>query len=118
MQKIIVDNYTNLQHGEFECDCLDIEANKEFNEIVTIDEVIEYLTPSVQDMSPYVYFNELGINDTCSLFSEIINKRLNRTELPDMPDVFGALGAILKPDYTDMAQDMAHSHIVNPDIIS
>jgi len=105
MYKLIVDNYTNLQGGSFECDCLDVANNEELSRIVTLDEVYEHLTPIVHDMPVSSYFVEQGINDTCSLFAEIINKREGRAETADMPDVFAAFGAILKPDYTDMVQD-------------
>lgn len=134
MQKILVDNYTNLQGGAFECDCIGCD-----NQVVTIDEVYNHLgtwvTIDTGEGDSYEvrntdYFCSLDISDTCSLFAEIINARQNRTELPDMPNVFEALGNIFshfdnytksiipKPDHTDMVQDMAHSHIVHPDSIS
>lgn len=104
--KLLVDGYIALQNGEFLCHCIELSDNSDCDHIVSIDDVMAHLGSGVEvDMGygdsitvkPSVYFNDLSILDTQSLFAEIINKREERTEIADMPDLHPLFQQILAP---------------------
>lgn len=101
--KILVDHY-QLLGDRLACDCLIAEPFQTFEREVTYEEIYNHVVINgrvVMDNGTQItfveYLSELGIQDTCNLCAEIINKREKRNEISEMPDIFSTLGAILNP---------------------